>query len=76
MQLAVIETLRNLCGIKDASSTEFADCKVPAVAMISEWVKDGKIEMRDENVDKGGTMRLGAYTASCTAATARSSTTW
>ncbi|MCB1532368.1 MAG: CTP synthase [Alphaproteobacteria bacterium] len=63
MQMAVIEAARNLCGIKDASSTEFEGCKVPLVAMISEWVKDNKIEMRDENVDKGGTMRLGAYPA-------------
>lgn len=63
MQMAVIEAMRNLCGVKDASSTEFADCKTPIVAMISEWVKDGKIEMRDENTDKGGTMRLGAYPA-------------
>ncbi|MEM7679787.1 MAG: CTP synthase [Pseudomonadota bacterium] len=63
MQMAVIETARNLCGIEGACTTEFEKCETPLVAMISEWVKDGKIEMRDENTDKGGTMRLGAYPA-------------
>lgn len=66
MQMAVLEAARNLCGIDGASSTEFPDCKTPIIAMISEWVKDGKIEMRDENTDKGGTMRLGAYDANLT----------
>lgn len=63
MQMAVIEAARNLCGIEGASTTEFENCQTPIIAMISEWVKDGKIEMRDENTNKGGTMRLGAYDA-------------
>ncbi|MEM7679622.1 MAG: CTP synthase [Pseudomonadota bacterium] len=66
MQMAVLEAARNLCGIEGACTTEFPDCEVPLIAMISEWVKDGKIEMRDENTDKGGTMRLGAYDAKLT----------
>ena len=63
MQMAVIEAARNLCGIKGASSTEFGPCETPIVGMMSEWVKDNKVETRDENTDKGGTMRLGAYPA-------------
>ena len=28
---------------------------------MTEWEKDGTVEQRDEESDKGGTMRLGAY---------------
>ncbi|MDX1490558.1 MAG: CTP synthase [Pseudohongiellaceae bacterium] len=61
MQVAVIEYARNVAGLEDANSTEFkADCKNPVIALISEWVTaDGAKEMRDENSDLGGTMRLG-----------------
>lgn len=62
MQVAVIEYARNKAGLPDAHSTEFkADCKDPVVALISEWMTaDGSVEVRDENSDLGGTMRLGA----------------
>ena len=30
---------------------------------MTEWVNKNKIEKRDKNSDKGGTMRLGAYKA-------------
>ena len=53
MQLAVIEFARNVCGIKEASSTEFdKDAKDPVIDL-----------MPDQRgvVEKGGTMRLGAY---------------
>ena len=63
MQLAVVEMTRDLCGIKDANSTEFGPCKEPVVGMMTEWVKGGQREQRGENTDKGGTMRLGAYPA-------------
>ena len=62
MQLAVIEFARNVAGLKDANSTEFnADAPHKLIGLITEW-KDatGKVEMRDENSDLGGTMRLGA----------------
>ncbi|MDR1477076.1 MAG: CTP synthase [Rickettsiales bacterium] len=62
MQIAVIEMARNLLGIKDANSTEFAHHCTPIISLITEWDKDGKMEVRDENSDKGGTLRLGAYT--------------
>lgn len=61
MQVAVIEYARNKAGLPDAHSTEFKpDCKDPVVALISEWVTaEGGVEVRDENSDLGGTMRLG-----------------
>lgn len=61
MQVAVIEYARNLAGLTDAHSTEFKpECHDPVVALISEWVTaDGGVEVRDENSDLGGTMRLG-----------------
>jgi CTP synthase len=62
MQLAVIETARNKAGLAHANSTEFdAATPYPVVALITEWQnRDGSIEMRTENSDLGGTMRLGA----------------
>ena len=52
MQCAVIEFARNVCGMKDANSSEFK-AEVPAV-----------IDLMPDQVDiedKGGTMRLGLY---------------
>lgn len=65
MQLAVIEFARNVCGLKDANSTEFElNCKTPVVHLMKSWECDnGKIEERNNDFDLGGTMRLGAYTS-------------
>ena len=62
MQLAISEYARNVVGLKKANSTEFnAKTPHPVVALISEWkTQDGKIQLRDEASDLGGTMRLGA----------------
>ena len=62
MQLALIEYARDVAGMNDANSTEFdKETSHPVVALIDEWVNhDGKIEKRDENSNKGGTMRLGS----------------
>ncbi|MDR0934002.1 MAG: CTP synthase [Burkholderiaceae bacterium] len=64
MQVALIEFARNVVGLKNANSTEFApDTDQPVVALITEWRnQDGKIEQRDTDSDLGGTMRLGAQT--------------
>jgi CTP synthase len=64
MQVALIEYARNMAGLKEANSTEFdLETEQPVVALINEWRNhDGKVEMRDENSDLGGTMRLGAQT--------------
>ncbi|MGE4520474.1 MAG: CTP synthase [Desulfobacteraceae bacterium] len=64
MQVAVIEYARNVAGLKDANSTEFDQkAKDPVIYLMTEWFneKTGIMELRDENSDKGGTMRLGAY---------------
>ena len=63
MQLAVIETARNLGKLKTAHSTEFneeTDC--PVIYLMEEWVdRDDHVQTRDEASEKGGNMRLGAY---------------
>lgn len=63
MQMAVIEAARNLCGIEGASSSEFKNCKVPVIGLMTEWVKGDEKEERSKDEDLGGTMRLGAYPA-------------
>lgn len=62
MQVAMIEFARNVANMEDANSTEFApDCKYPVIALITEWRdENGNLEVRTENSDLGGTMRLGA----------------
>jgi CTP synthase len=62
MQVALIEFARNVAGLTGASSTEFdANCRYPVVALITEWRdEEGNLEMRDEQSDLGGTMRLGS----------------
>ena len=61
MQLAVVETARNLAGIENASSTEFGPTEEPVVGLLTEWERAGVIESRTAGGDLGGTMRLGAY---------------
>jgi len=62
MQLSVIEFLRDVVGIKTANSTEFTQTDEPAVGLITEWEHfDGHTAKGSVN-QKGGTMRLGAYT--------------
>ncbi|MCF0103914.1 MAG: CTP synthase [Eggerthellaceae bacterium] len=61
MQMAVVEALRNLCGVKDANSTEFSDSCTPVITRMEFWEKDGVKMIRPETQDLGGTMRLGAY---------------
>jgi len=62
MQLAVIEFARNVAGLIDANSTEFdQQVKYPVVALITEWKnRDGSLEVRTDDSDLGGTMRLGS----------------
>ncbi|TVS04649.1 MAG: CTP synthase [Rhodobacteraceae bacterium] len=69
MQMAVIEAARNLAGIDDAGSEEFdheAGRKrfTPVVYHLKEWVQGNHKVERRLGDDKGGTMRLGAYSAS------------
>lgn len=53
MQLSVIEFARNVCGIKDANSTEFDSiCENPIIDLMSD---------QKSVVNLGGTLRLGNY---------------
>ncbi|SMX43441.1 CTP synthase [Actibacterium lipolyticum] len=68
MQMAVIEAARNLAGVADAGSEEFdheAGEKrfTPVVYHLKEWVQGNSTVARKVDDDKGGTMRLGAYSA-------------
>ena len=55
LQLAVVEFARNVCGLKDANTTEINPSTTnPVVAILPD-----QIHVRD----KGGTMRLGLYEA-------------
>ena len=71
MQMAVIESARNLAGIPNAGSEEFdvqtGDKRfTPVVYHLKEWVQGNHVVARKTTDDKGGTMRLGAYTATLT----------
>ncbi|MBD1226616.1 glutamine hydrolyzing CTP synthase [Xenorhabdus griffiniae] len=61
MQVAMIEFARNVAGMAEANSTEFdPECKLPVVALITEWRdENGNVEVRSEESDLGGTMRVG-----------------
>ncbi|MGB8622550.1 MAG: CTP synthase [Paracoccaceae bacterium] len=68
MQMAVIEAARNVAHLPDAGSEEFdheAGQKrfTPVVYHLKEWVQGNRTVARKVDDDKGGTMRLGAYTA-------------
>lgn len=61
MQIAMIEFARHQANMPDANSTEFThETQHPVIALVTEWInEEGKIEMRHEHSEKGGTMRLG-----------------
>lgn len=64
MQLAVIEYARNVLGL-EANSTEF-DRKTanPIIGLITEWFDEkGELQIRSDDSDLGGTMRLGKQEA-------------
>ncbi len=68
MQMAVIEAARNLAGMPDAGSEEFDHESgkkrfTPVVYHLKEWVQGNNTVNRKVDDDKGGTMRLGAYSA-------------
>ena len=53
LQLAVIEFARNVCGLKEASSTEFDElCQDPIIDLMAD---------QKSIVNMGGTLRLGNY---------------
>jgi len=62
MQVAVIEFARNVAGIQGATSSEFhPGAENAVIGLITEWTDaEGNLEVRDQDTDLGGTMRLGA----------------
>lgn len=64
MQLAVIEYARNVLSI-DANSSEFdRKSAEPIIGLITEWLDErGELQIRSDDSDLGGTMRLGAQRA-------------
>ena len=68
MQTAVIESARNMARISNAGSEEF-DHEAgkrrfePIIYHLKEWVQGNHKVSRKVEDDKGGTMRLGAYSA-------------
>ena len=63
MQMAVIDTARELADLPEATSTEFGPCSDPIVGLLTEWRQGDDIQRRQAGGNLGGTMRLGAYPA-------------
>jgi len=64
LHIAVIEFARNVLKLEGANSQEFDKLTAhPVIYLMLEWFDEqlGTIQTRDEHSDKGGTMRLGAY---------------
>lgn len=61
MQMAVVEACRNLLHIDNAGSAEFGGNCTPVISKMKVWEQDGQKQIRPDNGDMGGTMRLGAY---------------
>jgi CTP synthase len=63
MQLAYIEYLRNVVGIKEATSVEFdKDTDEPAIYLIEQFLdQNGNTQVRTHSSAMGGTLRLGEY---------------
>ena len=53
MQIAVIEFARHICGLEDANSGEF---NADSGNKVIDFLPD-----QNDNIDKGGSLRLGAY---------------
>ena len=60
MQLAILESVRNLKGYEKSSSTEFGPTKIPVISMMNEWQKNN-ITFKQDLKNLGGSMRLGSY---------------
>ncbi|SNR60459.1 CTP synthase [Humidesulfovibrio mexicanus] len=64
MQCAVIEFSRHVLGLEKANSQEFDEFTPdPVIYLMTEWYdfRKKKVEKRNEESNKGGTMRLGSY---------------
>jgi CTP synthase len=76
LHIAVIEFARNVLKLEGANSQEFDKLTPhPVIYLMLEWFDEqlGTIQKRDEHSDKGGTMRLGAYSCNLNPGTLASS---
>ena len=62
MQMAIIESARNILGIKKATSSEFGNGGTHVIGLMQEWIK-GKGIQKGSKKNLGGTMRLGSFKA-------------
>jgi len=62
MQMAIIESARNMLGVKKATSSEFGKSGTHVIGLIHEW-SQGKDTKKGTEKNLGGTMRLGSYKA-------------
>lgn len=72
MQLAVVEYSRSVAGIPLAHSSELdPDTPDPVIYLCKEWFdyRNNQVQVRDENSEMGGTLRLGAYPCTLTKGT-------
>ncbi|OGR24819.1 MAG: CTP synthase, partial [Desulfobacca sp. RBG_16_60_12] len=70
MQLAVIEFARHVANLAGATSEEFfPGAEHPVIYLMREWYdyRTDAVIRRDQEADKGGTMRLGSYPCVLTA---------
>jgi CTP synthase len=61
LHAAIIDYARNVAGLEGADTTEnVQNTAHPVIALITEWTTEqGMVEVRDENTDLGGSMRMG-----------------
>ena len=72
LHIAVIEFARHILGLEGANSEEFDRMTPhPVIYLMHEWYdeKTDTVQIRDETSEKGGTMRLGAYSCNITEGT-------
>ena len=65
MQMAILEFAKNKLKFNNPFSSELVDKSEidgeEIIGLMQEWIKEGVVEIRSNNTDLGGTMRLGSY---------------
>ena len=61
LHAAVVDIARNMAGLENANTSENnPNTQHPVIGLIAEWTTDeGEKELRDQDSDLGGTMRMG-----------------
>jgi CTP synthase len=63
LHAAIVDIARNLACMENADTTENnPNTQYPVIALITEWItEEGETEIRNENSNLGGTMRMGEH---------------